>query len=251
MSDINPVAAAGFGAAADVYERARPSYPVEAVEWLAERTSLDYGSVVVDVGAGTGKLTRLLAATHAHVIAVEPVEAMRGVLLRSVPGVQVMAGTAEQLPLDDASADVVTAAQAFHWFDHARALPEIHRVLRPGGSLCLIWNSRDLEHPLQRSLEKLLAPLREDAPYQLLSDTWKKPLETSGLFGPVETAQFRIEQQLTREGARDRVTSTSFVAAMEPSEREALLARVDELTDGLEEPFSFPYVTEVYLAPRV
>jgi SAM-dependent methyltransferase len=249
VSEINPVAAAGFGAAADVYERARPSYPVEAVEWIAAQTALDYGSVVVDVGAGTGKLTRLLAATHAHVIAVEPVEEMRGVLLRSVPGVQVMGGTAEQLPLGDASADVVTAAQAFHWFDHARALPELHRVLRPGGFLVLIWNSRDMADPLQRALEELLAPLREDAPYQL-GGAWRKPLEASGLFAPAEEAQFRIEQQLTRGGVRERVASTSFVAAMEPPEREKLLHRVDELTDGLEEPFAFPYVTEVYVSRK-
>ena len=246
---VDPVAAAGFGAAADVYERARPSYPDEAVRWIAEQTGLGYDSVVADVGAGTGKLTRLLLSTHATVIAIEPVESMRGVLVERVPGCVVLDGVAEELPLEDASMDAVTVAQAFHWFDHAKAIPELHRVLRPGGHLVLIWNSRDMRDPLQRGLEELLAPLRDDVPYQL-GGVWRKPLEASKLFGPAAERQFTIEQQLTRQGVRDRITSTSFVAAMPPDEREAVLARVDELTAGREEPFAFPYVTEVYVAPR-
>jgi SAM-dependent methyltransferase len=246
---VDPVAAAGFGSAADVYERARPSYPEEAVRWIAERAGLDHGRVVADIGAGTGKLTRLLLSTHARVIAVEPIEAMREILLERVPGCVVLGGVAEELPLEDASVDAVTVAQAFHWFDHAKAIPELHRVLRPGGRLVLIWNSRDMTDPLQRSLEDLLAPLREDAPYQL-GGAWRRPLEESPLFGPPEEAQFAIEQQMTRQDVRDRVTSTSFVAAMPESEREVLLQRVDALTAGLAEPFAFPYVTEVYVAAR-
>ncbi|HEV2592457.1 MAG TPA: methyltransferase domain-containing protein, partial [Gaiellaceae bacterium] len=210
---------------------------------------LGYDSVVADVGAGTGKLTRLLLSTHATVIAIEPVEAMRGVLLDRVPGCVVLDGVAEELPLEDASMDAVTVAQAFHWFDHAKAIPELHRVLRPGGHLVLIWNSRDMRDPLQRALEDLLAPLREDAPYQL-GGVWRKPLDESVLFGPPQEQQFTIEQQLTRQGVRDRITSTSFVAAMPEGEREKLLAHVDELTAGRDEPFAFPYVTEVYVAPR-
>jgi SAM-dependent methyltransferase len=247
---VDPVAAAGFGAAADVYERARPSYPEEAVRWIAERTGLNSGKVVADVGAGTGKLTRLLVSTHARVIAVEPVEAMRAVLLDRVPGCEVVDGVAESLPFADASVDVVTVAQAFHWFDHAKAIPELHRVLRPGGFLVLIWNSRDMNDPLQRSLEDLLAPLREDAPYQL-GGKWRRPLDESGLFGAPEEAQFALEQKLTSEGVCERVSSTSFVAAMPAEERESLLAQVRALTAGREEPFAFPYVTEVYVAPKV
>lgn len=247
---VDPVAAAGFGSAADVYERARPSYPEEAVRWIAERLGLGYDSVVADVGAGTGKLTRLLLSTHATVIAIEPIEAMRGVLLEQVPGCVVLDGVAEDLPLEDASIDAITVAQAFHWFDHAKAIPELHRVLRPGGHLVLIWNSRDMSDPLQRGLEELLARLREDAPYQL-GGVWRKPLDASKLFATPDERQFRIEQQLTRQGVRDRVASTSFVAAMPEGDRESLLARVDGLTAGREEPFAFPYVTEVYVAARV
>jgi SAM-dependent methyltransferase len=244
---VDPVAAAGFGSAADVYERARPSYPEEAIAWIAERVTL---GVVADVGAGTGKLTRLLAAAGAHVIAIEPIEAMRAILVEALPGVEALAGVAEALPLADASVDAVTVAQAFHWFDHAVAIPELHRVLRPGGHLVLIWNSRDMDDPLQRALEELLAPLRESVPYQL-GGTWRQPLAESGLFGPPQEAQFRIAQQLTTAGVCERVASTSFVAAMPTAEREALLDQVRALTAGRDEPFAFPYVTEVYVAARV
>ena len=247
MSDVHPVAAAGFGAAADVYERARPSYPEEAVRWIAERIHLDERSTVADVGAGTGKLTRMLVATHARIVAVEPVEAMRAVLLDRVPGSEVLDGTAEAIPLPDASADAITVAQAFHWFDHERAIPELHRVLKPGGWLVLIWNSRDMNDPLQRGIEDLLAPLRDVAPYQL-GEEWREPLEASSLFGPPEEAWFSIAQEMTAAGVGERVASTSFVAAMAPDDRARLLERVRQLTAGREEPFAFPYVTEVYLA---
>lgn len=247
---VDPVAAAGFGSAADVYERARPSYPEAAVGWIAACTGLGEGRVVADVGAGTGKLTRLLGATGARVIAVEPIEAMREVLRERVPDVEVLDGVAEALPLPDESVDVVTVAQAFHWFDHARAIPELHRVLRPGGYLALIWNSRDMDDPLQRALEELLAPLRDDVPYQM-GGKWRRPLAESGLFGPKREAQFRIAQQLTTDGVCERVASTSFVAAMPAEQREELLERVRGLTVDREEPFAFPYVTEVYVAPRV
>ena len=171
---------------------------------------------------------------------------MREQLFAALPDVDAFDGTAESIPLPDASVDAVTCAQAFHWFDHAKAVPELRRVLKPGGCLVLIWNSRDMSDPLQHALEELLAPLREEAPYQL-GGAWRGPLEESGLFGPAEEAQFAIVQELTTEGVSERVASTSFVAAMSPAEREALLERVRALSAGRPEPFAFPYVTEVYL----
>jgi len=250
VSSVNPVAAAGFGSAADVYERARPSYPDEAVRWLAERAGLGAGTTVVDVGAGTGKLTRLLLSTGARVVAVEPVRAMRAILRERTPGVEVVDGVAEALPLPDGSADAITVAQAFHWFDHAVAIPELHRVLRPGGALVLIWNSRDMTDPLQQALEELLRPLRRDAPYQL-GGAWRTPLEDSGLFGAPDEARFRIAQEMTAEGVCERVASTSFVAAMTAEEREPLLAQVRELAGDRPGRFDFPYVTEVYVTRGV
>jgi len=243
MPRVHPVAAAGFGAAADVYERARPSYPQAAVDWLVARAGLGPGRTVVDVGAGTGKLTRLLVPTGARVVAVEPVAAMRARLREAVPEADALDGTAEELPLADGAADAVTVAQAFHWFDHDRALPELHRVLRAGGALVLVWNMRDVEHPLQRGLEDLLAPLRRIA--DAGSVDWRGALARSGLFGEPEEASFRHEQRLTVDGLCERVASTSFVATMAPAERDELIARVRALADGLDEPFAFPYVTEV------
>ena len=249
MSRIDPVAAAGFALAADVYERARPSYPVEAVDWIVEHARLGPGRVVVDVGAGTGKLTRLLVPSGARIVAVEPVLEMREKLSETSPGVEVVDGTAESLPLPDASADAITVAQAFHWFDHAVALPELHRVLRPGGLLMLIWNMRDLDDPLQAAIEQLLQPARRSVRSQQ-HGAWRAPLEGSPLFGAAEQRVFRYEQLLTADDLRDRVASTSFVAAMPPGEREQLLARARALADGLQEPFPFRYRTDVFAFPR-
>jgi len=245
VSGVHPVAAAGFSSAADVYERARPSYPDEAVAWLVERTRIGFGRTVVDVGAGTGKLTRLLVPSGARVIAVEPLAAMRAL----IEGVETVDATAEELPFPDGFADAITVAQAFHWFDLDRALPELHRVLRPGGSLALIWNSRDLDDPVQRGVEALLAPVRARIPDQQLG-AWREPMARSPLFGAAETAEFSHAQLFTTDDLCARVASTSFVAAMPAIDREALLARVRALTHGREEPFSFPYKTEVHVLPR-
>jgi SAM-dependent methyltransferase len=242
---VHPVAAAGFASVADVYERARPSYPEEAVAWMAARTGLAAGQTVVDVGAGTGKLTRLLPSTGARVIAVEPLAEMRAKL----DGFEALDGTAEELPLADASADVITVAQALHWFDLDRALPEFHRVLRPGGFLALFWNSRDLDDPIQKGVEELLDPLRGHLPFQL-DGGWREPLGSSPLFDPREERHFRYEQLFTADDLCDRVLSTSYVATLPPVEREELLVRVRALTHGLAEPFAFPYKTEVYVIPR-
>jgi SAM-dependent methyltransferase len=246
---VDPVAAAGFGAAAEVYERARPSYPVGAVDWLVERTGLGPGKTIVDVGAGTGKLTRLLLRTGARVIAVEPLPEMRARLVDVVRGVETVDGTAEELPLPDASADVVVVAQAFHWFDHERALPEIDRVLRPGGRLGLYWNMRDLENRVQAGVEELLRSARPGVDAQRAGD-WRKALEQSPLFGPAEERTFPYEQLFTADDLADRVASTSFVAAMPEPERRRLLAQVRTLADGLPEPFPFPYQTQVQVIPR-
>jgi SAM-dependent methyltransferase len=242
---IHPSAAVGFASAADVYERARPSYPQDAIDWLAAQTGLGPGRTVVDLGAGTGKLTRLLLPTGARVVAVEPIPEMRA----HIDGAEVLDGTAEAIPLPDASADVVTVAQAFHWFDHERALPEIHRVLRSKGSLVIVWNMRDLDDPVQRGVEDLLGPMRREVPGQILG-AWREPLARSTLFGPATLGAFTYEQQFTTDDLCDRVASTSFVAALPPVDREELLVRVRALTHGIAEPFPFPYKTEVHVIPR-
>ena len=249
MNRVHPVAAAGFASAADVYERARPSYPADAVSWIAEQAGLRPGRVVVDVGAGTGKLTRLLVPTGARVVAIEPIAEMRAKLVETTPGAEVLDGTAESLPLAPASADAITIAQAFHWFDHDAALPELHRVLRPGGTLVLVWNMRDLEDPLQAAIEELLEPVRGSVSTQQYG-AWRAPLEGSPLFGEGIDAAFPLVQLSTAAELSERVASTSFVAALPSAERGALLTRARALADGLPEPFPFRYRTEVYAFPR-
>ncbi len=245
MTRIDPVAAAGFGSAAEVYERARPSYPAEAIDWLFARTGVGEGDTIVDLGAGTGKLTRLLVRSGARIVAVEPIPEMRALI---GPG-EVMDGTAEAIPVPDEAAALVTVAQAFHWFDLDRALPEIHRVLRPGGALALVWNMRDLDDSLQRAVEELLAPRRGHVAAQR-EGRWRAPFAASPLFGDIETAQFRYEQQFTVDDLVDRVRSTSFVAAMSEDEQRPLLQHVRELVAHRDEPFGYPYVTEVMISPR-
>jgi SAM-dependent methyltransferase len=209
-----------FREVADAYERGRPGYPEDAARWLAGAEPRD----VVDLGAGTGKLTRTLLDLGHRVTAVEPLEEMRSALAAAVPGVLALPGSAEAIPLPDATADVVTCAQAFHWFDHAKALPEIARVLRPGGRLALVWNSRDDRDPWMAGLSAIIGnePVDED---DLV------PIRASVLFGPVETAEFRFEQALDRDGLLDLVNSRSYCAKLTAADREPILAEVARLYD--------------------
>ena len=240
-------AAAGFARAADVYERARPEYPPEAVAWLADRLDLRPGRVVVDVAAGTGKLTRLLVPTGARVVAVEPLAEMRAVLREAVPAAEALEGTAEALPLLDACADAVTVAAAFHWFRRDEALPEIARVLRPGGQLAIVYNLRDPESELQQELSRMLERHGAQIAWMRAIDTGAI-LEASALFGSPEYAEFRHEQHFDPDGLVERVSSISYVALLEGREREEFLAQVREFGERQESPFAFPYVTQIWVA---
>jgi ubiquinone/menaquinone biosynthesis C-methylase UbiE len=163
VSELHP-ATRGFAAAADAYERGRPDYPPAAIVRIVSGLGLRGGRTVLDLAAGTGKLTRLLVPSGANIIALEPVREMRSQLERQVPGVATIAGTAERIPLADGYLDGVTVGQAFHWFRQDDALREIHRVLRPGAGLALIWNARDERHPLQAALSEIIDPLEGDMP---------------------------------------------------------------------------------------
>ena len=147
MTKIHPVAAKGFTAGAVNYVEGRPEYPPEIEEWLTQDLGLSAGKTALDLGAGTGKFSPRLLATRATVIAVEPVQAMLDQLIRQYPGVEARSGTAEAIPIEDASVDAVVCAQAFHWFATREALHEIRRVLKPGGAFGLVWNLRDESVP--------------------------------------------------------------------------------------------------------
>jgi SAM-dependent methyltransferase len=166
MSEVHEIAARGFGAQADAYDRARPSYPPEAVDWLVEGMGIKPGQRVVDLAAGTGKLTALLTGTGADLMAVEPVGSMRDRLRRQLPEVPVLAGVAEALPFADNTLDAVLVAQAFHWFEASRAMAEIARVVRPGGHLGLIWNARDRSPEWVDQVWSVMDRVERNAPWR-------------------------------------------------------------------------------------
>jgi SAM-dependent methyltransferase len=246
---IHQTAAEGFGRAASAYERGRPGYPNDAVECMATTLGITLGATVIDLGAGTGKFSRMLLRTGARVIAVEPVAAMRSELVRAAPGVDVVEGTAEAIPCDDGSADAVTAAQAFHWFAGAESIKEIHRVLRVGGGLGLIWNRRDRADPLQASMDAILQRYRGAAPAHE-RDRWREAMSATPLFGPAGQHQFRHVQVVDADRLVDRVLSISFIATLADDQRVAVADEVRTLARG-EARIALPYTTDVFLFRRV
>jgi SAM-dependent methyltransferase len=241
---VHPIASAGFGTSAAAYETGRPGYPDDAIQWLARRIGLQPGITVVDLAAGTGKLSRALAGTGAGVIAVEPIEAMRRAIS---PETRVVEGTAEAIPLASGSADAVTVGQAFHWFDGRAALAEIHRVLRPGGALALLWNVQWLEDPIHAAIEELIAPHCQAVPRHRTS-RWREVFGRTSLFGPLAEVEFPHEQRLDAEGLAARVGSISAIGALPERERRHVLDRTRALARDGE--VTLRYTCQVQVADR-
>jgi ubiquinone/menaquinone biosynthesis C-methylase UbiE len=210
-----------FETVAEQYERARPLYADAAVDWLAERLGLGPGSRVLDLAAGTGKLTRQLLERGFDVVAVEPGDEMRGVLERVVPGVEALRGVAEAIPLRDASVDAVTVGQAFHWFDAPAALAEIRRVLRPGGGFALLWNRWDEDDPLLGTVDELLARVRPQAAQEA---SWR---EACGV--PLEERTFRQRRPLTADALVEWAGSTSGFVNAPRTEQERIAGEIRRL----------------------
>jgi SAM-dependent methyltransferase len=241
VSGVHRAAADGFARSAEAYETGRPGYPAAALEQLR----LSPGLRVLDLAAGTGKLTRALVASGARVTAVEPVAEMRATLPDDV---EALDGTAEAIPLDDGAVGLVTVAQAFHWFDGAAALAEIHRVLRPGGRLALLWNRRLEDDPVNRAIEAIVEPYRAGTPTHR-GDAWRAAFERTTLFGPLEEHVFPNEQVLDEDGLAARIRSISFIACLPELERVRVLVRARALTEGGR--VTLPYRTEVQVAERL
>ena len=234
---MHPLAGRGFASAADRYDRGRPGYPPEVVDLLG----LAPGARVLDLAAGTGKLTRVLRAAGMDVVAVEPQPAMRALIPAAVDG------RAEAIPLGDASVDAATIGDAWHWFDRVRASEELARVVRPGGVVAVMW-----QYPMPEGLPdwapelgEILLPLRTDHPafQQEIAS-----LDDHPAFEPHVEHNVRFQYATDRETYGDFVASMSFVASLDEDQRAAVLERVAAiLPDG---PFSLPYQTRVWLSRR-
>jgi SAM-dependent methyltransferase len=245
---LNPLAEHGFARAAEAYALARPSYPREAVETLRRELRLGPESVVLDLAAGTGKLTELLTG-FARVIAVEPIAEMRSDLGR-LPFVEAREGRAEAIPLEDSAVDAVLVGQAFHWFATPTVLAELHRVLRPGGGLGLLWNRWDRRVAWVDALKSVTGPTDALRP-QYEREGWRAVFENQSLFAPLRHAEFENIHRLPRERLVDRVASASAVALLPEAEREELFRSVREVlenhtdTRGRAE-LDAPYITKVW-----
>jgi len=232
--------ARSFGTVAEAYDRGRPAYPEDAVAWLTGGEA----KVVLELGAGTGKLTRQLVDAGHAVFATDPDEAMLEVLRERVPEVSAKVATAEEIPANDRSVDVVVVAQAFHWFDHEVALPEIARILKPGGHVALMWNSRDERIPWVRRMGDILG--RQDS-----NTSSAQHLVHSDLFGFMEETSFKHWQEVNRESILDLARSRSSFLVMDDDEKQQHLEEVRAFyadygrgMDGMQ----IPYVTRCYRA---
>ena len=239
-----------FGAHADAYERARPEWPEDAARWLVPEGA----ELVVELGAGTGKLTRAVAGLGARVVAVEPDPRMLAVL-RGL-GLEGVEGSAEAIPFGDGVADGVVAGSSLHWFDLGPALREIHRVLRPGGRFGFGWNHRDDRQPaIARLSETVYAAQARLRTPRWRNRDWAADLTASGLFLDVERELFEHVLELPRAALADHLMSYSGVAALPEPERRRVLAEVGELLDS--DPsvsdggtLRLPFVVAAYRATR-
>lgn len=242
-----------FGPAAAEYDRGRPGYAPEAVDHVVEVLGIGPSSRVLDLAAGTGKLTCPLQPSGARLVAVEPVAGMRKRLEAALPEVRVLDGHAESLPLEDASVDAAVVGQAFHWFDPGPALAELHRVMAPGGRLALVWNRWEREGWV-KDVYGVIEPLRGDAP-SWIAGGGREAFEDNPHFGALTEARFSHVQSGDRDSVIARVTSISFIAALEDDQRAGVVRRIRAILDSHpdtrdEESIEQRYTTHVYTCAR-
>jgi len=250
VSKVHQSAAVGFSAKADTYVKGRPDYPSEVDEWLRSDLGLGEGKTVLDLGAGTGKFSKMLLTTGATVFALDAVPAMLEQLRRQYPGVQAKLGSAESIPFADASFDAVVCAQSFHWFATPETVAEVRRVLKPGGAWGLIWNVRNENVEWVAALTKIIAPFEGDTP-RYRTQKWRSLFPAAG-FSPLREQRFPHGHTGAPEQVIvDRTLSTSFIAALPPDKQEKVASQVRELIAASPDLagkslVTFPYTTAAF-----
>ncbi len=242
QTGVHEVAQRGFDAEAETYDRARPTYPPDAVAWLTESLGIRPGRRIVDLAAGTGKLTAPLAPAGARLAAVEPVGGMRNQFRRRLPEIPMLAGVAEALPFASSSLDGVVVAQAFHWFDAGRALAELARVVRVGGRLGLIWNARDRSAAWVDAVWSVVDEVEHDAPWRdqgRTSATRPDAVAVEPWSDWVEATFYHV-QHCSHEDLVDRVRSVSHIAVLPPGRQRKVLDEVRSILRDHQETNSRP-----------
>ena len=255
MTGVHTSAQQGFSTQAVTYAQGRPDYPRQLTGWLTEALHISAQSTVIDLGAGTGKFTRLLSSLAPTLIAVEPVAAMGAQLAKLLPDVRLVDGTAESIPLATASADALVCAQAFHWFSTRAALAEIHRVLKPGGRLGLVWNVRDESVDWVAAITQIITPYEGDTP-RFHSGRWREAF-TGEYFSDPEMICFPYSHVGSpQEVIMDRFLSVSFIAALPAAQKARVTEQLRTLIDTHpalkgRDTVAFPYQTQAYRCNRL
>ncbi len=255
MTGVHTSAQQGFSTQAVTYAQGRPNYPRQLTGWLADVLRIDAQSTVIDLGAGTGKFTRLLNALAPTLIAVEPVQAMAAQLARLLPDVRLVNGTAESIPLASACADALVCAQSFNWFSTQAALAEIHRVLKPDGRLGLVWNVRDESVDWVAAITAIITPYEGDTP-RFHSGKWREAFTGEYFSAPEMTCFPYNHVGSPQEVIMDRFLSVSFIAALPAAEKAEVTAQLRNLIathPALKgrDTVAFPYQTQAYVCQRL
>jgi SAM-dependent methyltransferase len=248
LPTVEELRTVGFASASDVYERGRPGYPRALIDFLLQAIGERPAPLVLDIAAGTGKLTRQMTQAGARCVAVEPSASMLQVLRSTTPEAAALAGSAEALPIANASVDLVTVAQAFHWFDVDRSVNEMKRVLRPGGLVAIVWNQRDDTVPWIAELGRTIDPSSLSPRHN--GESFGQAVEDLQAMGGFDHCSFRHEVEMSKGQIEEMVASRSYVRVLDEPRRQGVLDRVRHLVSTMPEPISVMYNTHVFTARR-
>ena len=255
MTNIHAAAQTGYSNEAQAYALGRPGYPDDLLQWLKADLGIGARQIAVDLGAGTGKFTKMLLKTGAQVIAVEPVDAMRAQLAGNVPEAKIFSGSGEAIPLESGSVDAVVCPQSFHWFATEAALREIHRVLKPGGRLGLVWNVRDDTCDWAAAITEIITPYEVNVPRFYLG-AWRQAF-SGAYFSPLELSTYTYQHVGTpQQVILERFRSVSFIASLPVAEKQKVGDKLKALIESHpalrgKQTVAFPYRTEAYKCVRL